>query len=230
MTCETVVMDEAGFGRLAARLVDRVDRAGADGRRAVVGIGGVAGSGKSTLAGRLAERVGGTVVFGLDGFHLPNARLRELGRYERKGAPDTYDAEGFVRMLQRYQDASVNGPYPVYDRQRTHEPVTAPRPVDGAVRLIVAEGQFVLLDRPPWDRLAGLLDESWFLDTPVDRARGWILQRHTATGRTAAEALVKYENDLRNAGTVLAHLRAPDLRLVHPGFESEDVRDRAGRG
>ena len=110
MDAEALVLSDAGFskivGRLEALAAQRTDR------RVVIGIGGIAGSGKSTLAQKLADAVGGAVALGLDGFHLPNATLRTLGRYDRKGAPDTYDAEGFIELLRRYRDPAAPGADP----------------------------------------------------------------------------------------------------------------------
>ena len=210
-----MALDEAGMARLADRLRGLCDRI--TDRRVLVGLGGIAGSGKSTLATRLASLVPGVAVFGLDGFHLPNAVLHERGIYDRKGAPDTYDTENFIALLRRYRDLQVAGTYPIYDRANTHEPMTAPAPIDAEVRLILAEGQFMLLDQPPWDVLAEVFDETWWLDTPLDTAQQWIIARHTTTGRTPEQAVVKYENDRRNSELVLSQMREPDLRLCWPG-------------
>jgi len=209
------ILDEAGLTRLTDRVRTLLTESRTD-RRLLIGIAGVAGSGKSTLAAQLAERIDGTTVIGLDGFHLPNAELRRRGLYDRKGAPETYDARAFIDLLWRYRDRGHTGPYPVYDRQHTHEPITAPRPIDQSVRVLIAEGQFLLLDEPPWDALATVFDQTWLLDTPLEVARRWIIARHTATGRTAEQAAAKYENDRRNSRRVLDHMREPDLRLFWP--------------
>jgi len=215
MGCPHVLLDDAGFEMLLARIVARVQRS--PDRRVVIGLAGIAGSGKSTLAARLADAIGGAVALGLDGFHLPNATLRALGRYGRKGAPDTYDAPGFVALLRLYRDPAAVGPYPVYDRDNTHEPILAPDVIDASVRVLIAEGQFLLLDQKPWDELGDVLDETWFLDTPLETARRWILARHTATGRTPQQAEVKYANDLRHSRLVLASSRPADAVLRWPG-------------
>jgi len=207
---EPLILHEAGLTRLVERIEARAAATPSD-RRILIGLAGVAGSGKSTLAAQLAERIKHALVIGLDGFHLPNATLRQCGWYDRKGAPETYDARAFIDLLRRYRARANTGAYPVYDRLHTHEPVTAEQPIDAAVRVLIAEGQFLLLDEPPWDELAAVLDEAWLLDTPLDVAKRWIIDRHTATGRSGEQARVKYENDLRNARRVLERMRPPDL-------------------
>lgn len=208
-------LNQAGGQRLAERLETLAAKTPSD-RRFILGLAGIAGAGKTTLAAQLAERIEGTTVIGLDAFHLPNATLRQRGLFDRKGAPETYDARAFIALLRHYRDRRHTGPYPVYDRQHTHEPITAPRPIDAAARVLIAEGQFLLLDEPPWNQLDAVLDQAWLLDTPLEVAKRWIIARHTATGRTAEQAAAKYENDLRNARRVLEHMRKPDLRLCWP--------------
>ena len=79
---------------LARRAVD-------DGaHRTVLGLVGAPGAGKSTLARHLVAEVdrklgpGTAGYLPMDGFHLSNAQLDRLGRRDRKGAPDTFDAHG----------------------------------------------------------------------------------------------------------------------------------------
>src|SRR5882757_6401406 len=75
------------------------------GRRALLGLVGAPAAGKSTLARRLVtgvnERVGADTAayVPMDGFHLSNAQLDRLGRRDRKGAPDTFDVDGYVDLL-----------------------------------------------------------------------------------------------------------------------------------
>jgi pantothenate kinase len=67
--------------------------------RRLIGIVGPPGVGKSTLAESLAANDPAAAVLPMDGFHLPQARLVELGRRERMGSPDTFDVEGFAAVL-----------------------------------------------------------------------------------------------------------------------------------
>ncbi|MEO2095872.1 MAG: nucleoside/nucleotide kinase family protein, partial [Brachybacterium sp.] len=94
----------------AERAVDTartlLDEALRSGSRRMLGIAGAPGAGKSTLAARLAEQLGTqAVLVPMDGFHLADVALARLGRLARKGAPDTFDAGGYVALLQRLRTA-----------------------------------------------------------------------------------------------------------------------------
>ena len=166
------------------------------GSRAVLGIAGGPGSGKTSLAQALVERVGalsGTpgsaVHVPMDGFHLANAALDGLGRRERKGAIDTFDGWGFAALVQRL---AVGGNDPVYapafDR-RVDEPVAGSIRVAAEARLVVIEGNYLLVDAEPWSRIPPLLAESWFVATPEAEREARLVDRHTRHGRTPEAAL-----------------------------------------
>ena len=73
--------------------------------RRIVGIVGMPGSGKSTLASRLVEILAPkAVIVPMDGFHLAGAELARLGRNEREGAVDTFDAAGYIALLRRLRE------------------------------------------------------------------------------------------------------------------------------
>jgi pantothenate kinase len=167
-------------------------------RRLLVGIAGCPGAGKSTLARGLVEgwndRSGGEAAptaayVPMDGFHLANAALVRLGRAGRKGAPDTFDAAGYVALLQRLRDDSDGTVWaPAFDRA-LEEPIAGAIAVDPTVRLVVTEGNYLLLDEAPWQRVPELLHETWFLDVADDELRlERLVARHIAFGRTPAEA------------------------------------------
>lgn len=169
-------------------IVDRVEAMLARGGR-VLGIAGAPGSGKSTLADRLLAHFGDTAaLLPMDGFHFANEELHRLGLAHRKGAPDTFDVDGYLDALERV-------------RARRHD-VLVPRfhraieePVAGAIRirtdasLVITEGNYLLLPMGRWGDVAELLDERWLLrpDDTVRRAR--LVARHEAHGRTPTEAL-----------------------------------------
>lgn len=181
-----------------------------DAPRFVLGITGMPGSGKSTVARQLLERINRAMpdfaaVVGMDGFHLPNADLEQRGLRLRKGSPDTFDVPGFVDLLQRLRQSprrSVSAP--AYDR-RVHEPVAGAVMVDADTRLVIAEGNYLLLSDEPWSQVRPLLDEVWHLDTPLELAMGRIADRHRAGGKDAAltEQMIA-GNDRPNADIVTA--------------------------
>ncbi len=158
--------------------------------RALLGLVGPSGSGKSTLAAALqAEFATVAQVVPMDGFHLANVELERLGRRGRKGAPDTFDAGGYVALLRRLlaqgDDEVVYAPE---FRREIEEPVANAIPVFAKTQLVITEGNYLLLEDGPWAEVKGLLDEIWYVDVDdalrVDR----LTQRHQQFGRSAEEA------------------------------------------
>ncbi|MGY2898307.1 pantothenate kinase [Curtobacterium sp. PvP017] len=168
--------------------VERAVELAAAGQRTVLGIAGAPGSGKSTLARRVVaavdERLGaGTAVqVPMDGFHLSNAALDALGRHGRKGAVDTFDADGYVALVRRLVAADTTVWAPDFDR-RIDEPVAGSIAVAPTTRLVVSEGNYLLDDTEPWAALGDLFTETWFCvvddGVRVDRLVG----RHMRHGR-----------------------------------------------
>lgn len=173
-------------------LARAVELAGS-GRRVVLGIAGAPGAGKSTLARRVVLAVdealgaGTAVQVPMDGFHLANRALDALGRHDRKGAIDTFDAEGYVALVRRLA-AEPTGPgahviwAPDFDR-RMDEPVAGSIPVPAGTRLVVTEGNYLLDETAPWSALADLCTETWFctVGEPVRVDR--LVARHMRHGR-----------------------------------------------
>ncbi|NEA14892.1 nucleoside/nucleotide kinase family protein [Streptomyces halstedii] len=197
-----------------ARLTARARRLAVPGTRRLLGIAGAPGSGKSTLAARLVDALDGqAVLVPMDGFHLAGAELDRLGRAERKGAPDTFDAAGYAALLRRLRHAE--GPETVYapafDRT-LEEPVAGAVPVPPDTPLVVTEGNYLLLDEGPWAPVRGLLDEVWFLEAePALRVRR-LVSRHMRYGRSRADAERWVAgSDERNARLVDHHRDRADL-------------------
>jgi pantothenate kinase len=183
-------------------------RALAEGRGpALLGIAGAPGAGKSTLADRVVAAVPGAVLVGMDGFHLAHATLEALGRVERKGAPDTFDAAGYVALLRRIRRLGPGADVvwaPRFHRE-IEDAVAGAVAVTAGASLVVTEGHYLLLAEPPWDRVAGLLDECWYLDVDDDVRRTRLQARHERFGRTPAQARERtWGSDERNAVVVAA--------------------------
>ena len=186
-------MAEPTFDQLLARARALASR----GPRAILGITGSPGAGKSTLAGRLVDALGPqvAVLVGMDGFHLANGVLDQMDARSRKGAPHTFDGAGFVALIRRLRDqprAAAAGIDPVvyaprFDRT-IDESIGSAVPVRAEVPLVVTEGNYLLVDSPPWHELAGLLDETWFLDPPQLQRLDWLVARHEHFGRSPQAA------------------------------------------
>lgn len=194
---------------LAAQLVARVP---ADGRL-IVAVAGAPGSGKSTLAEKLADEIGAlAAVVPMDGFHLDNAELVEMGLFERKGAPETFDAAGLLALLRRIRKGG-RITYPVFDR-------TADRTVpDGGElgenrQIVIVEGNYLLLDRPPWSELAELFDVTIWLDVGMDVLERRLIQRWLDHGLASPDARARaLGNDLPNARTAVEASRPAEITL-----------------
>lgn len=194
-------------------------------RRWLVGIAGIPGSGKSTLASQLhaaADQLqpGAAALVPMDGYHLPNSQLRQHGLADRKGAPDTFDAAAYIDLLKNCRDPQWTGQFPIYDRS-IHEPVIREAPacsITRATQLVITEGNYLLLNLPPWRELACVLDETWLLATPEAQAKDWILSRHQSVGRTEAQAIERYASDLRNTQLIQREMRPPGRVLRWPSW------------
>ncbi len=145
------------------------------------------------LSGRLAQaaRAAGisAVVVPMDGFHLANTELQRLGTAERKGAPDTFDVDGFVNLLQRIRaQATATVWAPVFHRE-VEESFAAELAIKAHHRLVIVEGIHLLHTAHGWERVFPLLDVAWYLEClDVDQQRARLVQRHIAHGRTPKQA------------------------------------------
>lgn len=169
---------------------DRVEALLQTGSRRLLGLVGAPGAGKSTLAETLAQQWPQQIqVVPMDGFHLANATLAQLGRRQRKGAPDTFDADGFVALLKRLRAQTAHEVVYAPNFERTlEEPVAGAIGVAPSTPLIVVEGNYLLLSESPWNQVQALLDEVWFIDITPDTRITRLLQRHQQFGRSAQAA------------------------------------------
>lgn len=220
----TGTVRETSIAALAAALEGR---ASATDRRYLVGIAGPPGAGKSTLSGGLCAalnaRAGRRIaeIAPMDGYHLPNARLDEMGRRAAKGEPDTFDSAGYVQNLARLRGLPLGAPvvWPTFDR--TLDEPTPAGVVFAAERIVVTEGNYLLVDDPglgAWPEVRALLDECWYLDAGREVLTERLLRRHLDGGRTDEAARDKVtSSDLRNADLVAATRPRADLVLRAEG-------------
>lgn len=179
-------------------------RLAASGRRRLLGITGPPGGGKSTLASRLVEALGQRArLVRMDGFHLAQAELVRLGREDRKGAVDTFDAAGYVALLRRLRDGSEDVVYAPEFRREIEEPIAGAVAVPRDVPLVVTEGNYLLVDDGEWAEVRALLDETWFVTTAEETRVRRLIQRHIDYGKApdAARAWA-LGTDQRNADLV----------------------------
>ncbi len=186
-------------------------------RRRVVAIAGPPAAGKSTLAAAVAAALGETAaVFGMDAFHYDDAVLVERGDRDRKGAPHTFDVDGYRAMLERLRsNVDSDVAIPVFDRSMELTRGSASI-VGASVETIVTEGNWLLLDRDPWRSLRSLFDLTVGLDVADSIVEARILERWRSHGFDDETARMRAEaNDLPNART--ARVESAEAMLVLAG-------------
>ena len=192
-------------------LADRAAGLAVDGR-AVLGVVGCPGSGKSTFVDRLVASLGARLEGGpaavahvpMDGFHLADQALDRLGLRHRKGAPETFDAAGYAALLRRLRTETGTTVYaPAFERD-LEQPLAGAIAVPPPVRLVVTEGNYLLLDGP-WTEVRGLLTEAWFVRVDDETRVRRLVARHERFGKTHQEAV-----------DWVRTVDEPNADLVHP--------------
>ncbi|RAJ43245.1 pantothenate kinase [Kitasatospora sp. SolWspMP-SS2h] len=191
--------------------------------RTLLGLAGPPAAGKSTLARLLIDEVNHregpdtAAYLPLDGFHLSNAQLDRLDLRPRKGAPETFDARGYLALLQRVATDRFHEVYaPDFDRT-LDEPVAARHLIRPHTRLVVTEGNYLAAPATPWTDARALLRELWYVDADERTRDARLLARHTAGGQDGSAARRRVDgNDGPNAAYVATTRAACDW-VVRPG-------------
>ena len=204
------------------QLADRARGLVTGGRRAVLGITGAPGAGKTTLAVDLVRALTPRPPAGLtgawvahvpmDGFHLADVELDRLALRDRKGAPDTFDALGYTALLRRlHEDVDEMIYAPAFERV-IEQPIAGAIPVPKDARLIISEGNYLLLDQPPWSGVRSLCTEVWYVELDRPERLRRLVERHIRFGKDEATAVAwSTGTDERNAAVVAATRPAADL-------------------
>ncbi|MDA4844256.1 nucleoside triphosphate hydrolase [Hoeflea poritis] len=189
--------------------------------RVIVAIAGPPGAGKSTLSSSLAQQLTtaghSAAVVPMDGFHLDNDTLDRLGMRDRKGAPETFNADGFIALVEQLRINAGDVAVPEFDRA-SDSVRTKGGVVSKDCRFVLVEGNYLLLDDEPWSRLRPLFDLTVFLTAPMTDLRERLIARwleHGYDRRTAEEKAGG--NDIPNAQLVLSGSRTADVIVQSAG-------------
>ena len=203
-----------------AELLERARSVAQPGHRRLLGITGSPGAGKSKLAQDIVGKLGPdlAVLVPMDGFHLSNRTLVAWGRRDRKGAWDTFDADGYVHLLRRLRNQEEDVVHaPDFDRD-IDESIGSALPVHREVPLVVTGGNYLLSDRGGWGGIAPLLDESWYLDADDATRQRRLTARHQLHCMTQAQAAAwARTTDQDNAGVVAQSRGRADLVVTVTG-------------
>lgn len=189
-------------------------------QRRIIGITGTPGAGKSTLAARLVEGHHDHVLVPMDGFHLAQSELVRLGRAARKGAPDTFDVDGYVALLRRIRHEVDGVVYaPRFDRH-LEEPIANAIAIEPHHTVVVTEGNYLLHDAGGWERVRPLLDECWYVDDEPGRIER-LIARHVEHGRTSTDAEAWVRTVDEPNARLIERTRPRADRIV--GFDEPDL-------
>ncbi|CAN9266952.1 unnamed protein product [Alternaria alternata] len=216
---------------LAKRTESLLSRQASDpGRRMLVALAGVPGAGKSTVSDALITELTArgnkdVAVVPMDGFHYTREILSTFDdaevAFKRRGAPFTFDAKACVTLVKALKEAAVTKDgeadicitAPSFDHA-AKDPVPEAIKISSRTRLVIVEGNYTLLRQNPWNEIAEVCDERWFVDAPVDTVRTRLAQRHLAAGiETSMSAAIARaeENDIPNGELIRSLLVKPDV-------------------
>lgn len=187
-------------------LVERINALPGD--RVLVAVAGPPGSGKSTLAAALATALPSAVLVPMDGFHLDDSILSARGLLSRKGAPETFDAAGFTALVSRLRVPSSEVIFPIFDRTRELS-LAGAGVVEPSHRIVVIEGNYLLLNRSPWSN--AVYDLKVRLDVPEHEIRRRLERRWQRLGKDEQGVKAHLSNDLANASVVITESTAADV-------------------
>jgi len=199
-------------GQLITELALEIQELAGDTPRFVLGLAGAPASGKSTLAAALARALPEAAVLPMDGFHLDDAILRAHGTLNRKGAPHTFDVDGFISTLIRLKTGQTLFA-PGFDRDLEIARAGAVE-IPPQTRIVLVEGNYLLHDTGGWQAVRPALDACWGLDVPDGVLQKRLTARWAGYGHSPDRAAARIaENDLPNARLVAASLHRAD-RLI----------------
>lgn len=206
-----------------------------DEARLMIAVSGIPGSGKTELATMMAKRINEIYIsenpnanpiatsLPMDGYHLTRAQLAAMPdpvyAAARRGAAFTFDGPKFLQLVQALREPLTTKVDSLYAPSFDHavkDPVDGDITIPATCRVIFFEGNYLGLDKEPWNEAARLMDELWFVDVDFEVARERLIKRHVKAGIAKDEAEADKrarENDLVN-GKEIVDFRLPMQEVV----------------
>ncbi len=158
--------------------------------RTIIGIVGKPGSGKSTVVAEIQNQFKGSdvAIIPMDGYHLSNEELIELGRRDRKGAPDTFDVTGFASLLAKVKnEIQVEHRFPIF-RREIEASISGEGVVCANTKVVVVEGNYLFSEEHNWNEVFPLLDQSWYIEIDDEIRIQRLIARHIRYGKSPQDA------------------------------------------
>ncbi len=198
------------------KLTESILQRASDSPRFFVAIAGPPASGKTTICEQLETlllKKTSASILSMDGFHFDNAILKANGLFEHKGAPNTFDVASLQLYLNGLSQQTDPIAVPVFDRENDLARGSA-KLVQPGDHIILVEGNYLLCDTDPWNKLQPYFNLTINLSTPLETLEQRLLQRwrdHKHTEEQAEERT--YGNDLPNAEYVVKHSIKADITI-----------------
>ena len=191
----------------AGDLVDHIIRRSDSSQRFIIAIAGPPGSGKSTLSEQLVEmlktRSIQSHIISLDGFHLENSILKRLGLLDRKGSPSTFDVPAFIQVMNRLAAYESDVAIPKFDRKKDIS-IERASIVSTKDRILIVEGNYLLLNNKQWAELQDIWDETVFINPGMGVLKKRLIDRWLFYGMDNESAQNRaFRNDIPNAKNVI---------------------------
>jgi len=191
----------------AGDLVDHIIRRSDSSQRFIIAIAGPPGSGKSTLSEQLVEmlktRSIQSHIISLDGFHLENSILKRLGLLDRKGSPSTFDVPAFIQVMKRLAAYESDVAIPKFDRKKDIS-IERASIVSTKDRILIVEGNYLLLNNKQWAELQDIWDETVFINPGMGVLKKRLIDRWLFYGMDNESAQNRaFRNDIPNAKNVI---------------------------
>lgn len=201
----------------AEEITEQVIEQAAGKKRHLVAVAGPPGAGKSTLAAKLHKMLSAhnfrSKIVPMDGFHLDNTTLSSRGLLERKGAPETFDTEGFIDLIENLANNCDDIPFPVFDRD-TDSVVADADLVSKSDPILIVEGNYLLIDAAPWSKLKTFWNQTIFINPGIEVLEQRLMQRWLDQDLNAKQAKERAtQNDIPNAHYVVDHSSPADIQI-----------------